>query len=96
MQNIDVDIYIKQLISFFDKNPDSLKELIGGIDKELFFEKVKEQCFENVRKDDEISLTQKQLLDIVAKLHNVKPIKKLPKSLAGMFELTKYGLISLN
>ena len=48
MGNVDVDIYVNQFISFFDKNPEELKILIGDVDKNEFYLKVTEQCYVNV------------------------------------------------
>ena len=91
--NIDVEIYIKNFINFFENNPNELLELIGDALKEVFYEKVKEQCYKNHNNNDEITLSQKQLIDIVVKL------KKGDVKIAltnGVFQQTKFGLISLN
>ena len=37
MKNIDVEIYVSQLISFFENNPNDLMNLIGDSVKENFF-----------------------------------------------------------
>ena len=47
MKNVDVEIYLNQLIGFFDKNPNDLIDLIGDLLKETFYEKVREQCIKN-------------------------------------------------
>jgi hypothetical protein len=91
--NIDVEIYIKNFINFFENNPNELMDLIGNTLKEVFYDKVKEQCYKNLDNGDEITLTQKQLIDIVVKL------KKGDVKLAltnGVFQKTNFGLISLN
>jgi hypothetical protein len=91
--NIDVEIYIKNFINFFENNPNELLELIGDALKEVFYDKVKEQCYKNHNNGDEITLSQKQLIDIVVKL------KKGDVKIAltnGVFQQTKFGLISLN
>jgi hypothetical protein len=91
--NIDVEIYIKNFINFFENNPNELLELIGDALKEVFYEKVKEQCYKNHNNGDEITLSQKQLIDIVVKL------KKGDVKIAltnGVFQQTNFGLISLN
>ena len=41
MGDVDVDIYINQLISFFNKNPNDLIDLIGDLLKESFYKKVR-------------------------------------------------------
>jgi hypothetical protein len=92
MENIDITIYMNQFKNFFEKNPQSLYELIGNLNGELFFKKVEEVCLENYKKGDEISLTQKQILDLVSKLYK----QKKKNNISGIFEMSKYGLISLN
>ena len=37
MKNIDCEIYIKQLITFFENNPGDLMELVGDVQKEEFY-----------------------------------------------------------
>jgi hypothetical protein len=93
--NIDVEIYIKNFINFFENNPNDLLDLIGNELKEVFYDKVKEQCYKNLDNGEDIVLTQKQLIEIVVCIKKVKPdIKTLLTN--GVFQKTKYGLISLN
>ena len=96
MQNIEVDIWLNQFISFFDKNPNELKQLIGNIDKELFFSKVKERCIKNTEEGDEVSLTQKQLIDIVVLLSKNQNQDINVENLDKLFEKTKFGSFCLN
>ena len=93
--NIDVEIYIKNFINFFESNPNELIDLIGDELKEVFYDKVKEQCYKNLDNGEDIVLTQKQLIEIVVDIKKVKPnINTLLTN--GVFQKTKYGLISLN
>ena len=91
--NIDVEIYLKNFINFFETNPNELMDLIGNTLKEVFYEKVREQCYKNYENDQEITLTQKQLIDIVV---NIKKVDKKVVLTNGVFMDTKFGLISLN
>jgi hypothetical protein len=93
--NIDVEIYIKNFVNFFESNPNELIELIGDELKEVFYQKVKEQCYINLDKGEEITLTQKQLIDIVVDIKKSKPDISILLT-NGVFQQTKYGLISLN
>ena len=93
MKNVDVDIYVSQLISFFNNNPNDLIDLIGDSLKESFYEKIKEQCFKNIKDGDEVSLTQKQIIDIVVKLKKVEVIESKVHSIV---QETKFGNIFLN
>lgn len=91
--NVDVEIYIKNFINFFENNPNDLIELIGDEIKEVFYDKVKEQCYKNLEEGNEITLTQKQLIDIVVKLKKGDVKVALTN---GVFQQTNFGLISLN
>jgi hypothetical protein len=95
MKNVDVEIYINQFISFFEKNPNDLTLLIGDLDKSIFYEKVKIQCYKNFESGDEISLTKQQMIDIVLDIKGGgKPIK--PLDIDKIFEKTNYGYFCLN
>lgn len=96
MKNVDVDIYITQLKTFFQKNPESLKELIGDANEDEFYSKVEEQSYKNSENGDEVSLTQKQLIELVANLLNLKKKDKIEQNIVGIFQKTNFGLISLN
>lgn len=96
MSDVDVDIYINQLISFFNKNPNDLIDLIGDLLKESFYKKVREQCIKNSEVGDEVSLTQKQIIDIVVELKKVKSIEYDKSKLYGIVQETKFGSIFLN
>lgn len=93
MKNVDLDIYVNQLISFFNKNPNDLIELIGDTLKESFYEKIREQCLKNIKDGDEISLTQKQITDIVVELKQGKVIES---KIHSIVQETKFGAIFLN
>jgi hypothetical protein len=93
--NVDVEIYIKNFINFFESNPNDLIELIGDELKEVFYDKVKEQCYKNLEIGEDIVLTQKQLIDIVVDIKKGKPDMNVLLT-NGVFQKTKYGLISLN
>jgi hypothetical protein len=94
MKNVDVEIYLNQFISFFDKNPNDLIDLIGDINKGVFYKKIEEQCYKNFENGDEVSLTQKQIIDIVISIKKVEQVDE--KKILGVFQKTKFGMISLN
>lgn len=95
MKNIDVEIYLNQLINFFEKNPNDLLDLIGDSLKEDFYKKVEETCYKNIDSGDEVSLTQKQIIDIVVELKK-ESFEKIEPKVIGVFQKTKYGKFSLN
>ena len=96
MKNIDVEIYVSQLISFFENNPNDLINLIGNSLKDNFFSKIRQQCYKNAEDGDEISLTQKQIIDIVVelKMEEVEGGKAL--IIHEVFEQNKVGIFCLN
>ena len=96
MKNIDVELYLSQLINFFEKNPNDLIDLIGDSLKENFYSKVEEQCYKNYDNGDEISLTQKQIINIVIELKKETPKNLIEEKVYGVFQHTKFGVISLN
>ncbi len=95
MKNVDVEIYINQFISFFENNPNDLITLIGDLDKNIFYDKVKIQCYKNLDAGEEISVTRQQLIDIVIDIKGGgKPIKAI--ELDKIFKKTNYGYFCLN
>jgi hypothetical protein len=94
--NIDVEIYLNQFISFFEKNPNSLIELIGDIDKNEFFSKVKEQCYININKGDDVSLTRTQIIDIIVGLLKIEKKEIIENKTENIFQETSMGKIYLN
>lgn len=94
--NVDVEIYLNQFISFFEKNPNSLTELIGDINKDDFFNKVKEQCYINIEKGDDVSLTRSQIIEIVGGLLKSQKNDTLVEKTNKLFQDTKFGQFCLN
>lgn len=96
--NVEVEIYLTQFTSFFNKNPKELKMLIGDVDKEVFFEKVKEQSNNNSLNGEDPCLTRQQILNILVKLrtNEEKKDKNIEKVVNNCFEMTKFGEICLN
>ena len=94
MENVDIEIYMNQFINFFENNPNDLIDLIGETLKETFFEKVRMRCIENYEKGEDISLTNRQMMEIVLEIRNEDSpdIMRISK----IFESTKYGTICLN
>lgn len=98
MANIEIQLYLSQMMKFFEDNPKELITLIGNCNKALFFEKIKEQCFSNLEKGDDIILTQTQLINIVRELvAEGKIITKQPVEYLEMsVQYTDFGKIYLN
>lgn len=95
MKNVDVEIYINQFIAFFENNPNDLILLIGEMDKDMFYGKVKERCYNNLDSGEEISVTRQQLIDIVLEIKSGgKPTKII--DIDKVFKKTNYGYFCLN
>ena len=96
MKNIEVDIYLNQLVNFFDKNPNDLIDLIGESHKDKFFNKVREVCLQNVENGDDVTLTNQQLIDIVLEVKGVGMTKEEFEVINKVFEKNKFGTFCLN
>jgi hypothetical protein len=97
MRNIDCEVYIRQLITFFEKNPNDLIDLIGDLQKDEFYDLLREQCDENSKNGDHI-ITRDQMINIVLKL-KLPEIVKVDESkevVASYVMKTKWGEIILN
>jgi len=96
MKYIEVDIYMNQLVSFFEKNPNDLISLIGELQKDDFYKKVKETCIKNFKESGDVIPTQKQLIDIVVELKQGPVSTDEIKSINQAFQKTKFGILCLN
>jgi hypothetical protein len=96
MKIIDVEIYISQFIDFFEKNPNDLLVLIGEVKKNEFYSKVKEQCVQNYKNNDDVTLTRQQIIDIVVEIKKDSKTFVNVKTFDGLFQKTKFGTFSLN
>jgi hypothetical protein len=92
--NVDVEIYMNNLVKFFNENPKDLASLIPYDKKEEFFDKVKQIVSENVDKGEDATLTRKQLIDLCVELNQQVDQFLIKKE--GPLLFTKFGLISLN
>jgi hypothetical protein len=94
--NVDVEIYIAQLIEFFEKNPNDLMALIGDLQKDEFYKKLKEKCENNFKTGKDIVLTKEQIVETVLELKFVVVETKEKKHLNKVIQKTKFGDIILN
>jgi len=91
--NVDVEIYMSNVIKFFKENPNDLLSLIPESKKNNFFDKVRKLSTLNVDKGDDASLTRQQLIDICLEI-NEKP-KEIAKT-SNIIIPTIYGEYCLN
>ena len=94
MKNVDIDIYMNQFINFFENNPNDLIELSGDSLKETFYDKVRMRCVENLNNGEDVSLTNKQMMEIVLELRHEETIDE--EKIKKLFKSTKYGTFCLN
>lgn len=93
--NLEVEIYMSGVIKFFNENPNDLLNLIPKDKKEVFFDKIRERAIQNADKGEEVTITQKQMIDICVEINKgYKPLEITKKS--GPILHTKYGEICLN
>ena len=51
--NVDIEIYFRNILNFFETHPDQLVTLIGSINKDKFYNKVKQVAQHNFEKSQE-------------------------------------------
>ncbi len=91
--NIDVQIYISQIKTFFDENPNELVTLIGETNPDKFFIEMEKTAHSNYEKGEDVQLTQKQMLEILVELNTEGKRTETPTSTVMK---TKFGTIYLN
>lgn len=93
MKNFDVEIYVGQMIRFFESNPNELKILIGDLDKNEFYKKIEEKAYFNFEKEGEAGLTRNQIAEIIATIYQEDKMKGIDKRI---YFNSKFGAIFLN
>jgi tetraacyldisaccharide-1-P 4'-kinase len=98
MGNLDCEIYIRQLITFFESNPNDLMMLIGIGQKQEFFNKLIEQCEKNSQESDDHIITKQQMIDIVLQLKITELVntEESIEKIQSFIQKTKWGDIILN
>ena len=92
--SVDVEIYMNNLIKFFRENPEELLNLIPQDREKDFYQKIKEIAHKNEEKGEEITLTQKQFIDICRELNG--QVIDVDKKFIDVMVHTKFGSYSLN
>lgn len=75
MDSIDIEIYLSQIKTFFNENPEQLLKLLGQANAEDFFKGVKKIAMQNMEKGEDIQLTNNQIIQLVVDLN--KPEQKV-------------------
>ena len=94
--NVDVEIYMNGIVKFFKNNPDDLFTLIPKGKEDEFYDKIRNTSLKNINKGDDVSLTQKQILDICVILNGKDPNSSKKEKLENFIMKTKFGNIILN
>ena len=84
MKNLELEIYLNKLKSFFEKNPNQLKELIGDVDPTIFYNHVRIVVEDNINTQNTLELTRSQMLEIILKINTKSSVKKLKPQLMGL------------
>ena len=95
MKNLELEIYLNKLKSFFEKNPNQLKELIGDVDPTIFYNHVRIVVEDNINTQNTLELTRSQMLEIILKINTKSSFKKIETSVNG-FMSHHMGFICLN
>lgn len=90
--NVEVEIYMNNLIKFFRENPNDLINLIPKDKEDEFFRKIRLVAGMNSEKGDEVALTKTQIMNICLEI-NGKPPRTINQ---GVFQETKFGTFCLN
>ena len=96
MKNVDIEIYLNQVITFFEKNPNDLMDLIGELQKDEFYLKLRQRCEKNVEEGKDITLTKEQMINIVVDLKILDIVDKQEVAVNNIVQKTKFGEIFLN
>ena len=92
--NVDLEIYINNIIKFFKKNPKDLLSLVPQDKEEELYFKIRERASKNVEEGLNPVLTQKQIIDICVEINRGKKEKEFVD--LRVFTDTPYGKICLN
>jgi hypothetical protein len=92
--NLDVEIYMSNVIKFFNENPKDLLNFVSLERKDEFFNKIKEVAEKNAEKGEEIVLTQQQFIDICLIINDKPHLTK--NFIERTHTKTDYGYICWN
>lgn len=92
--NVDLEIYLNNIIKFFKNNPKDLLSLVPQELEQEFYKKIRERASLNHEEGLNIVLTQKQIIEICVELNKKK---KADENFDDrVFKSTSFGVICLN
>ena len=95
MGNVEIEIYMTNFIGFFKKNPDQLEILIGKLDSEVFYGKIRDLATENLEAEKEVAPTRQQMIDLLVSLNSERKTEEI-KKVVTPFMNHHMGQISMN
>jgi len=95
MDSIDIEIYLSQIKTFFNENPEQLLKLLGQANAEDFFKGVKKIALQNMEKGEDIQLTNNQMIQLVVDLNKPKQKVQTTEVLVPYIN-HRFGRIYLN
>ena len=97
--NVDVEIYMNNIIKFFKENPNDLLNLVPKTKEEEFYSKLREVANQNYEKGEEVNLTKNQIVVICAEIHSktkkVKEETPKPKTIDEMLNDSRYQELTI-
>jgi hypothetical protein len=92
MGDLEIEIYMSNFRTFFEKNPKQLVQLIGDLDPERFYEKIRKIVEKNDKEGKQIEPTRQQMIDLILELNGVpSDLEKLMPTMSHHM-----GIICLN
>ena len=95
MGNVEIEIYMTNFIGFFKKNPDQLEILIGKLDSEVFYGKIRDLATENLEAEKEVAPTRQQMIDLLVSLNSDRKTEEIKKVVTPFMD-HHMGKIPLN
>ena len=86
----------KEKIVLGENNPNDLMTLIGDLQKDDFYKKLRERCEKNLEEKKDIALSKDQIVSVVVELKIPKITKQKQKYLDKIIQKTSFGDIILN
>jgi len=96
MNSIDIDIYMSNLINFFEKNPNDLIVLIGELQKDEFYNRLRNICEKNLKDGKDITISKEQMINVILDLKIPEIKKQKDNYINKIIQKTKFGDIILN
>lgn len=91
---MEIEIYMREIIGFFKKNPNSLTSLVPKDMEDQFYDMVRKTAIINLELGHEPTLTKRQLIEISKEINYRKSSDNYSKNI--FFRTKNWGEICLN